>query len=141
VVYRFRDGRRTSQAAVARWESYYPGEQLGAMWKRMPEVMLAKCAEALAFRKLLPRRFADVYAAEEMAQAAAVVDAPAQLTARERVSELRAQREAAEQGADAQEPAEPVQCEAEHAELGRCRREAGQEGNHAASSKETWAEP
>jgi hypothetical protein len=92
TVHRFRDGRRISQSATARWQSYYPGDQLGAMWKRMPEVMLAKCAEAQAFRRLFPKRFAGLYASEEMAQADAMT-APVQTapTAKERISSRRAQ--------------------------------------------------
>lgn len=91
TVHRFRDGRRISQSATARWDSYYPGDALGAQWKRMGDVMLAKCAEALAFRKLFPKRFAGLYATEEMAQADALAEpvsvAP---TARERIAGRRA---------------------------------------------------
>jgi phage recombination protein Bet len=91
TVHRFRDGRRISQSATARWASYYPGDALGAQWKRMGDVMLAKCAEALAFRKLFPKRFAGLYATEEMTQADALAEpvsvAP---TARERIAGRRA---------------------------------------------------
>lgn len=56
--------------ATARWSEYYPGDQGGHMWKKMPHTMLAKCAEALALRKGFPRQLAGLYAAEEMDQAA-----------------------------------------------------------------------
>ncbi len=91
TMHRFRDGRRISQSATARWDSYYPGEALGAQWKRMGDVMLAKCAEALAFRKLFPMRFAGLYATEEMAQADALAEPVAVApTARERIAGRRA---------------------------------------------------
>jgi phage recombination protein Bet len=92
TVHRFREGRRISQSATARWDSYYPGDQLGAMWKRLPEVMLAKCAEALAFRKLFPKRFAGLYVAEEMAHQDAAAE-PVRIapTAKERLAQRKAQ--------------------------------------------------
>lgn len=51
--------------AVARWESY----ARQGMWKTMPEVMLAKVAEALALRRAFPAELSGLYTGEEMQQA------------------------------------------------------------------------
>lgn len=58
-----------SFTATARWTEYYPGDAQGFMWKKMPYLMLAKCAEALALRKAFPADLSGIYTNEEMQQA------------------------------------------------------------------------
>lgn len=80
TVKRLVQGQVAEFTATARWAEYYPGDQSGHMWKKMPHTMLGKCAEALALRKGFPKQLAGLYAREEMDQAVAepalVVEAP-----------------------------------------------------------------
>ena len=70
TVYRFVQGQRCQWTATARWREYYPGDgDQGFMWRKMPYVMLTKCAEALALRKAFPAELQGLYVKEEMDQA------------------------------------------------------------------------
>lgn len=84
--------------ASAHWDEYAPlkdewrdnpetgrGEKTGKQtldttgnWGRMPRLMLAKVAEALALRKAWPDDFANVYSAEEMDRAAVLDLSPSE---------------------------------------------------------------
>jgi phage recombination protein Bet len=69
TVYKMCDGSKVAFTATAGWSEYFPGELQGFMWKKMPYLMIGKCAEALALRKAFPAELSGIYTNEEMQQA------------------------------------------------------------------------
>ena len=72
----YRKGMGRPVGATAFWHEYVPDPRAAMMWTKMPHVMVAKVAEALALRKAFPWDpnartgiGSDIYTTEEMAQA------------------------------------------------------------------------
>lgn len=69
-VLKFVKGQMVEFSEEAAWKEFLPGQEFKqAMWKKMPRVMLAKCAEARALRRGWPKELHGIYAEEEMDQA------------------------------------------------------------------------
>jgi phage recombination protein Bet len=68
----WRKGFREPIWGVARFDAYKQTKKDGTLttfWQKMPEVMIAKCAEMLALRKAFPNELSGIYSEDEMGQA------------------------------------------------------------------------
>lgn len=61
------EGKWFEVSATAFYDEYI--NNVNSLWKKMPRVMLAKCAEALALRRAFPAETGNIYTQEEMDQA------------------------------------------------------------------------
>lgn len=80
-------GFRDALYAVAKFEEYKQTGKDGkvsGMWGKMPDLMVAKCAEALALRRAFPDELSGIYTKEEMDQA----ETPQEKTDRQLASAL-----------------------------------------------------
>ena len=70
-VISYRKGHAHGYVGIATFTSYAPTKdgQLDPLWARMPDVLLAKCAEAMALRKAFPMQLGGLYTPDEMKQA------------------------------------------------------------------------
>lgn len=66
IVKRKQGASISSYTGVATWGEYYPGPVgKGGQWRKMPFVMLAKCAKAQALRDAFPSAISGLYIPEE----------------------------------------------------------------------------
>lgn len=68
----YKTGFKEPLYGIAKWDAYAQHKKDGgltSMWAKMPDLMLAKCAESTALRRAFPNDLSGTYSAEEMSQA------------------------------------------------------------------------
>ena len=113
TVYKIVGGVRVSFSATAIWDAYCPKGNESFMWKKMPYLMLGKCAEALALRKAFPNDLSGVYTDDEMAQA----DAPTQVIVKSTNKKIKALKDKVEKAKNGKQETPVVMTDEQRKEI------------------------
>lgn len=71
----YKKGFSQPMYSTAHWDEFAQLNKEGGlipMWRKMPRLMLAKCAESLALRKAFPNELSGIYTSDEMGQSQAI---------------------------------------------------------------------
>ena len=74
TVWKIVQGHRVAFIGKAKWVEFYPGEKMGHMWNKLPNIMLGKVAETQALRRAFPEDLGQLYVPEELERTLKTVD-------------------------------------------------------------------